>query len=61
MSRDGNLWDVAYGKSIGGDRFYTRDDQIPEIVKLKCWECDVNYHGGFRDSDRLVFSDDGRI
>lgn len=61
VSRDGNLWKVAYGKSIGGDRFYTRDDQIPEIVKMDCWECDVNYEGGFRDSERLVFSEDGRI
>lgn len=61
VSREGNLWKVAYGKSIGGDRFYTRDDQIPEIVKLDCWECDVNYEGGFRDEERLVFSEDGRI
>ena len=61
VSREGNLWDVAYGMSIGGDRFYTREDQIPEIVKQKCWECDVNYEGGYRADERLVFSNDGRV
>ena len=61
VSRKGNLWKVAKGRSIGGDNFYPREDQIPEIVGKLCWECDVNYEGGYRAEERLVFSDDGEI
>ena len=50
-SRAGNLWDVAYGYSIGGDRFGNREGLLP----------DVNYEGGYRGAERLLFSDDGMI
>ena len=46
----GNLWDVAEGKTNGGDRFG------------RTWyECDIDYQGGYRGKERLVFSDDGLI
>ena len=57
----GNLWDVAPGKSIGGDRFYNNDDQLPEVKGRKYYECDIDYSGGYRGAERIVFSNDGLI
>ena len=60
-SKKGNLWDVADGMSIGGDRYYNNDDQLPEEKGRKYYECDINYEGGFRGGERIVFSNDGLI
>ena len=57
-SSKGNLWDVAPNMSIGGDTFGNREGLLPDG---KYYECDVNYNGGYRGSERLIFSDDGRI
>ncbi len=56
VSSEGNLWDVAEGMSIGGDRFGNYEGLLPEGDYK---ECDVNYYGGFRGSERIVFSDEG--
>ena len=55
-SSKGNLWDVAYGMSIGGDRFGNREGLLPEGEEYR--ECDVNYTGGYRGAERLVYSID---
>ncbi len=60
-SAKGNLWDVAEGMSIGGDRYYNNDDQLPEEKGRKYYECDINYEGGYRGAERIVFSNDGLI
>ena len=60
-SSEGNLWDVAYGMSIGGDRFGNREGLLPDAEGRKWYECDVNYSGGYRGSERIVFSSDGLI
>lgn len=60
-SRDGNLWDVAYGYCIGGDRFGNREGILPKARGRQYYECDVNYDGGYRDAQRIVFSNDGMI
>ena len=60
-SREGNLWDVAYGMSIGGDEFGNREGLLPDARGRTWYECDVNYFGGFRGRERLLFSDDGLI
>ena len=57
----GNLWDVAEGKSIGGDRFGNREGLLPSAQGLTWYECDIDYQGGYRGKERLVFSDDGLI
>ncbi|MGM9649853.1 MAG: ribonuclease domain-containing protein [Butyricicoccaceae bacterium] len=57
-SSKGNLQEVAPGKSIGGDRFGNYEGRLPDG---KWTECDVNYHGGYRGSERLVFSEEGAI
>lgn len=60
-SRSGNLWSVAPGMSIGGDRFGNREGNLPEARGRNWYECDVNYFGGYRGAERLLFSNDGLI
>jgi len=57
----GNLWDVADGMSIGGDRFGNYEGLLPDADGRTWTECDVNYEGGFRGSERIIFSNDGLI
>lgn len=61
VSSEGNLWDVAYGKSIGGDVFGNREGRLPAAAGRTWYECDVNYRGGFRGGERIVYSVDGLI
>lgn len=61
QSSEGNLWDVAPGKSIGGDSFGNREGLLPEKKTRKYYECDVDYQGGFRNSKRIIYSNDGMI
>lgn len=60
-SQKGNLWDVTDKMIIGGDRFGNREKLLPEKEGRIYYECDVNYEGGYRGSERLVFSNDGLI
>ncbi len=57
----GNLDKVCPGMSIGGDRFYNDENQLPDAQGRTWTECDVNYHGGSRGAERVVFSNDGLI
>ena len=60
-NRKGNLWDVADGCSIGGDRFGNYEGLLPKAKGRKYYECDVNFDGGYRTGERIVFSNDGLI
>jgi len=60
-SRKGNLWDVADGCSIGGDRFGNYEGLLPDAKGRKWTECDIDFDGGFRNGKRVVFSNDGLI
>ena len=60
-SRKGNLWDVAPGKSIGGDRFGNYEKLLPTAKGRKYYECDIDYDGGYRNEKRLIYSNDGLI
>ena len=60
-SREGNLWDVAYGMVIGGDRFGNREGLLPDDGERQWYECDVNYEGGYRGAERVLFSSDGLV
>ena len=61
ISSEGNLWDVAWGMSIGGDVFGNREGLLPEAWERTWYECDVNYVGGFRGSERVLYASDGLI
>lgn len=57
----GNLCRVLPGKAIGGDIFFNREKKLPE-QKGRIWrEADINYNCGNRNSQRLLFSNDGLI
>jgi len=59
VSSEGNLWDVGWGFCIGGDIFGNREGLLPDEDGRTWYECDVNYEGGFRGGERLVFATDG--
>lgn len=61
ISTEGNLWDVTDQMSIGGDHFGNYEGLLPDVAGRKWHECDVNYSGGYRGAERLVYSNDGLI
>lgn len=60
-SNKGNLWKVTDRMSIGGDVFGNREGKLPRASGRKWYECDVNYYGGFRGGERLIYSNDKLI
>lgn len=60
-SQTGNLWEVANAYVIGGDNFGNREKLLPTKEGRKYFEADVNYEGGYRGAERLVYSNDGLI
>lgn len=61
VASEGNLWSVAPGKSIGGDRFGNYEKLLPEKSGRTWKECDIDFDGAFRNGKRIVFSSDGLI
>ena len=57
-NKEGNLSEIAPGKSIGGDRFGNYEKKLPAGSYR---ECDVNYQEGARGAERLVYSDKGAV
>lgn len=60
-SKKGNLEEVAPGKSIGGSHFGNYEGQLPEQDGREYYECDLEYEGGYRGAERLIYSNDGLI
>lgn len=60
-SSKGNLWKVAPNASIGGSRFGNYEKKLPTSKGRKYYECDVNYDGGFRGAERIIYSNDGLV
>lgn len=61
VSSKGNLWNVAYGCSIGGDRFGNYEGILPEKSGRRWTECDIGFEGDYRGAKRIVFSNDDLI
>lgn len=61
VSQEGNLGEVAPGKSIGGDYFGNYEGMLPEKDGRDYYECDIDSDGSYRGSKRIVYSDDGLI
>ncbi len=55
-----DLWAIAPGKSIGGDRFANRERTLPTAPGLRYIEADLDYKGGPRNGKRLIVASDGR-
>lgn len=57
----GNLDKVAPEKLLTNGVFQNREHKLPEKNgRIRC-EADINYSRGFRNSMRIVFSDDGLV
>jgi len=61
VAAEGNLHQVAPGKSIGGDRFGNREGLLPKAKDRVWYEADINYKKGTRGADRILYSNDGLI
>ena len=61
VSSEGNLDKVLPGMSIGGSVFYNDEGVLPDAPGRNWTECDINYEGGYRGAERIVFSDDGLV
>lgn len=60
-SKKGNLDIVAPGKMMGGDEFYNNLGRLPSAQGRTWYEADINYYGGYRGHDRILFSNDGLL
>ena len=61
VSSYGNLWKVAPGKSIGGDRFGNYEGNLPSKKGRTWYECDIDFDGTYRNAKRILYSSDGLI
>lgn len=61
IASKGNLRKLGSDLCIGGDRFGNREGKLPKAKGRRYFECDVNYDGGRRGPERIVFSNDGLI
>ena len=57
----GNLQSILPGMTVGGDVYSNRNGHLPEATGRIWYEADINYTGGYRGNDRIVFSNDGLI
>ncbi|MGM0396881.1 MAG: ribonuclease domain-containing protein [Bacillota bacterium] len=60
-AQEGNLWEATDRMSIGGNRFGNREKLLPEADGRQYYEADVNYEGGYRGAERIVYSNDGLV
>lgn len=57
----GNLRNVIPNATIGGNYYGNRDGKLPFNTGRIWYEADINYTGGYRNSHRLLYSNDGLI
>ena len=61
VSWRGNLDDVLPMSMIGGNIYKNKDGKLPQISGRIWYEADINYDGGFRSRQRILYSNDGLI
>ena len=57
----GNLSRIAPGKSITNGEYYNRNGHLPKADGRIWYEADINYKYGHRNSQRIIWSNDGLI
>ncbi len=57
----GNLNLTVPGKMIGGGQYYNDDGRLPSKNGRIWYEADINYIKGYRNTERIVYSNDGLI
>lgn len=55
------LSDVLPGKVIGGDIYHNDDMKLPDKANRIWYEADINYTKGTRNTERIIYSNDGLI
>ena len=60
-SKKGNLSEVLPGKMIGGDIFYNNQGKLPKNLNRVWYEADFDYVSGYRNTCRILYSNDGLI
>jgi len=55
-----DLWSAAPGSAIGGDRFGNREHRLPSSYDGRYREADLDYAGGARGAERLIYLDNGQ-
>ena len=57
----GNLDKAAPGRMMGGKIFMNRREALPAEPGRIWYEADINYSGGFRETERILYSNDGLL
>ena len=60
-SKKTNLDRVLPGYMIGGDVYKNKNKKLPDAPGRIWYEADINYNGGFRNRQRVLYSNDGLI
>ena len=60
-SKLGNLNTVLPNKMIFGGIYKNKNGKLPEAAGRIWYECDINYNLGRRNTERVLFSNDGLI
>ncbi|MBR2944287.1 MAG: phage head morphogenesis protein [Clostridia bacterium] len=61
ISKKRNLAKVCPNKMIGGDLYNNDEYKLPSVSGRVWYEADINYNGGFRNRQRIIYSNDGLI
>jgi hypothetical protein len=59
--KKGNLNEVLPGYMIGGDVYHNKSKKLPDAPGRVWYEADINYESGFRNRQRILYSNDGLI
>ncbi len=57
----GNLANKCPGKQITNGQYKNRNGHLPQKENRIWYEADINYKSGYRNNQRIVFSNDGLI
>lgn len=61
IPKKGNLNEVAPGKMITRGQFFNRNGHLPDKPGRIWYEADINYTVGYRNDERILYSNDGLI
>lgn len=59
--KKGNLNESCPEKLIFGGKYYNTNKHLPSAKGREWYEADINYDAGFRNTQRIVYSNDGLI
>lgn len=57
----GNLSEACPNKMIGGDIFFNSKEKLPHAQNRVWYEADIDYLEGYRNTSRILYSNDGLI